>query len=260
MLAIMPALDAEKKEPLYTQLYDYLKNEIQSNNIPAHSKLPSQRKLTRDLNVSRNTVDAAYQQLIAEGYIRSEARKGLFVIEIKNDLLLTGSPNAEMEKNSCQEKVSQVATPTADEYDFKYGDVDLTHFPFKLWRQITMKSLAAEQGNLLLYGEPQGEIELRKHIARYLYQSRGVECSDDQIVIGAGTQYLLSLVCKMIGRDFVYGMEEPGYDRVRLIFKDYGRRVEPIYLDEHGIDVAKLTLSEVKVVYVTPSINFLLEL
>ncbi|AWB44810.1 GntR family transcriptional regulator [Paenibacillus sp. CAA11] len=257
MLAIMPALDTAKKEPLYTQLYRYIKNEIQANNIPTHSKLPSQRKLANDLNVSRNTVDAAYQQLIAEGYLRSEARKGLFVVDIRSELLLAGSSsNTEMKRNTRQEKECQGSTSTADEYNFKYGNIDLIHFPYKLWRQMTIKSLASGQDSLLLYGEPQGEIELRNHIARYLYQSRGVECSAEQIVIGAGTQYLLSLICKLIGRDFVYGMEEPGYDRVRLILKDYVRRVEPIHLDEHGIDVAKLTLSEAKIVYVTPSHQF----
>ncbi|MFC0275020.1 PLP-dependent aminotransferase family protein [Metabacillus herbersteinensis] len=256
MLEITPTLDVGKKEPIYIQLYEYLRNEIQIKNIPPHSKLPSQRNLADYLNVSRNTVDAAYQQLVAEGYIRSEERKGLFVVEIKNDLFLKDSNNNDIDKTENREFDHQEDQQPKIEYDFKYGDVDLTHFPFKLWRQLTMKSLASEQDQLLLYGDPQGEFELRKHIARYLYQSRGVECSEDQIVIGAGTQYLLSMLCKMIGRELVYGIEEPGYDRVRLIFKDYGRTVKPIHLDENGINVAELTASEVKVAYVTPSHQF----
>ncbi|SNT49087.1 regulatory protein, gntR family [Bacillus sp. OK838] len=98
MLEITPTLDVRKKEPIYIQLYEYLRKEIQRKNIPPHSKLPSQRNLADYLNVSRNTVDAAYQQLVAEGYIRSEERKGLFVEEIKNDLFLIDSNNDVMDK------------------------------------------------------------------------------------------------------------------------------------------------------------------
>ncbi|MCY8235551.1 PLP-dependent aminotransferase family protein [Priestia endophytica] len=93
-------------------------------------------------------------------------------------------------------------------------------------------------------------------MARYLYQSRGVECSENQIIIGAGTQYLLSMLCKIVGRELVYGIEEPGYNRVRFIFKEYGQVVKPIPLDQNGINVTHLKDSKVKVVYVTPSHQF----
>lgn len=257
MLEITPSLDARKKEPIYIQLYEYLRNEIQRKNIPPHSKLPSQRKLAEYLHVSRNTVETAYQQLIAEGYLRSEKRKGFYVEEIKNDHFFIASDPSNINenlKNNCNNRQEDQSPKI--EYDFKYGDVDLTHFPFKLWRQLTMKSLAAEQEELLLYGDSQGEVELRKYIANYLYQSRGVECSEDQIVIGAGTQYLLSLLCKMIGKEAVYGMEEPGYNRVRFIFRDYGRTVKPIHLDENGLNVAELKERKANVAYVTPSHQF----
>ncbi|MEK5061454.1 GntR family transcriptional regulator [Paenibacillus sp. FSL H7-0326] len=255
MLPITPALDAESKEPLFIQLYNFLKSEIQSNHIAPNSKLPSQRKLANNLNVSRNTVDAAYQQLISEGYIRSEARRGIFVVEIKNDLLLSGFPKIDSNRSNIlmNQNQEEEKTPEQEIYDFKYGDIDLVHFPFKVWRQINMKALNVEQASLLLYGDPQGEIELRKHISRYLFQSRGVECSEEQIVIGAGTQYLIGLLCNMIGRNFVYGIEEPGYDRARLILKDYGKRVAPIPLDNQGLNVSELIRSDVKAVYVTPS-------
>lgn len=255
MLEITPTLEVKKKVPIYIQLYEYLRKEIQNKNILPHSKLPSQRKLADYLNVSRNTVDAAYQQLIAEGYIRSEERKGLFVEEIRHELF-TDSNTVNIEEEQHNNFNHQENQSPKIEYDFKYGDIDLTHFPFKLWRRLTMKSINTEKDQLLLYGNPQGEFELRKHIAKYLYQSRGVKCSEEQIVIGAGTQYLLGMLCKMIGRELVYGMEEPGYDRVRLIFKDYGRTVKPIHLDKNGIDVNELTESQAKVAYVTPAHQF----
>lgn len=255
MLEITPVLDAGKKEPIYIQIYDYLKSEIQRKNISPQSKLPSQRRLAKHLNVSRNTVDAAYQQLIAEGYVRSEERKGLFVVDIKNDLFFVDATiHKEVERRV--NKNFELEKEQTSKIDFKYGNVDSTHFPFRLLRQLTMNSLTSEQDELLLYGDTQGEIELRKYIATYLYQSRGVECTEDQIVIGAGTQYLLSMLCKLIGKELIYGMEEPGYERVRLTLNDYAKKVEPIQLDESGICVTKLTEKGVKVVYVTPSHQF----
>lgn len=256
MLEIMPNLDSTKKEPLYTQLYEYLRKEIQKGNILPHSKLPSHRNLASHLSLSRNTINAAYQQLITEGYVRNEERKGLFVAEIKNEMLLTELHRSDIRETTIKEFDAFEGKLTKIKYDFKYGDIDLTHFPFKLWRQLTLKSLANEQDHLLLYGHSQGELELRKYIAKYLYQSRGVKCSENQIIIGAGTQYLLSMLCKMIGREFVYGIEEPGYNRASLIFEDYVQTVKPIPLDPKGINVTQLKGSKAKVVYVTPSHQF----
>lgn len=256
MLEIMPNLNSTKKEPLYLQLYEYLRKEIQKGNIPPHSKLPSQRNLANHLSLSRNTINTAYQQLVTEGYVRNEERKGLFVEEIKNEILLTEPYSPGIRETTNNELNAYEGKSINMKYDFKYGDIDLTHFPFKLWRQLTLKSLAHEQDHLLLYGHPQGELELRKYIARYLYQSRGVECSENQIIIGAGTQYLLSMLCKIVGRELVYGIEEPGYNRVRFIFKEYGQVVKPIPLDQNGINVTHLKDSKVKVVYVTPSHQF----
>lgn len=254
MLEITPALESSRKEPLYIQLYDYIRNEIQSGKIPPLSKLPSQRKLAEYLKVSRNTVDAAYQQLIAEGYIQSEARKGLFVVELKNELFLP----SDKDKNALliERRSADNTHLSTIQYDFKHGDTDLIQFPYKVWRKLTTESLYSDQSHLFLYGDPQGELSLRKLIAKYLYQSRGVRCSAEQIVIGAGTQYLLSLLCLMIGRDISYGLEEPGFHRVRFVFKDYEGEIRPIHLDEKGMSISELRKSGAKVAYVTPSHQF----
>ncbi|MED3554277.1 PLP-dependent aminotransferase family protein [Cytobacillus praedii] len=258
MLEITPILDTKDKEPIYIQLYRYLKEEIQSENIPPHSKLPSQRRLANHLNLSRNTINSAYQQLIAEGYIRSEARKGLFVEKIKHELFIDTSKNTIIDKvqNWNNNYCKQDNSTSKIKYDFKYGIIDLIHFPFKLWSQLTLKSIFAEQGKLLLYGDPQGDLDLRKQIARYLYESRGVKCSEHQIIIGAGTQYLLSMLCKIIGRKFTYGIEEPGYNKVRLILEEYGKFVRSINLDNYGVNVNELISSNVRAVFVTPAHQF----
>ena len=254
MLEITPALDSSREEPLYIQLYDYIRNEIQSGKIPPLSKLPSQRKLAEYLKVSRNTVDATYQQLIAEGYVQTEARKGLFVVELKNELFLP----SDKEKNALW--IDTLSTDNKQlpsiRYDFKHGDIDLIDFPYEIWRKLTMQTLYSDQSHLLLNGDPQGEISLRRLIAEYLYQSRGVRCSAEQIVIGAGTQYIISLLCCMIGRQLSYGLEEPGFHRIRFVLKDYGVEIKPIQLDEKGMSITELRKSGAKVAYVTPSHQF----
>lgn len=253
--------DTNRKEPMYEQLYAYLKTEIRAGRISSGSKLPSQRRLASHLNVSRNTVDAAYQQLLAEGYLHSEPRRGLFVSELPENEATNpddranawDSDDSALDGGICREPVHVANEPL---YDFRYGDVDTQYFPYRLWRQFLMKSLSPEHAHLLQYGDQQGEIELRRQIADYLYQSRGVRCSPEQIVIGAGTQWLMGLLCRLIGRKARYGMEEPGYVRMRMIFEDFGRAPVAVRLDESGIRVSELRQNKVQAVYVTPSHQF----
>ncbi len=269
--------DSKRKEPIYEQLYTYVRTEIRAGRISSGSKLPSQRRLADHLNVSRNTVDAAYQQLLAEGYLYSEPRRGLFVSELPESEKESRSEKSKRKKveasslNNAQNlwdsddsaldvgAVLECASPEATNeplYDFRYGDVDTQHFPYRLWRQFLMKSLSLEHARLLQYGDQQGEIELRQQIAEYLYQSRGVRCSPEQIVIGAGTQWLMDLLCRLIGREAIYGMEEPGYVRMRKIFEDCRRPPVAAKLDEWGIRVDELKQGGVQAVYVTPSHQF----
>ncbi|MBG9452937.1 GntR family transcriptional regulator [Lysinibacillus sphaericus] len=250
MLEITPILN--NGEPLYFQLYKYIKDEIQNGNILAKTKLPSQRSLAKHLNISRNTVDVAYQQLLAEGYVVSREREGIYVVELEKDYFQKN--NVKIDKTLL--KSNQEKDTTVIKYDFNYGDINLKDFPYKIWRKLSMQSLNEEQGHLSLYGDAQGELELRGYIAKYLYEARGVKCSADQIVIGAGLQYLTGIVCNLIGREKLFGMEDPGYYRVRYLFGDNGIRVKPILLDDYGISIAHLRNSKVKAIYVTPSHQF----
>lgn len=249
MLEMTPNLNNE--EPLYLQLYNYIKAEIQNGKIRAQSKLPSQRSLAKHLQISRNTVDAAYQQLLAEGYVISKERDGLYVVDLEKGYF-QGGPHHFEPQLATQQKQERPAI----KYDFNYGDINLKDFPFKIWRKLSMQSLDEEQAQLLLYGDPQGELELRNYMASYLYESRGVQCSAEQIVIGAGLQFLLGIVCNLIGRNELFAMEDPGYYRVRYLFKDNGIKVKPIPLDEHGIHIDPLRNNNIKAVYVTPSHQF----
>ncbi|MBM7587524.1 GntR family transcriptional regulator/MocR family aminotransferase [Bacillus pakistanensis] len=249
MFEITPTLDHNSKKPLYIQLSDYIKKEITAGSIQSKEKLPSKRKLSQYLDVSVNTVQAAYDQLCAEGYVESKQRKGLFVTSMKDDLFANQTYSQEWQTKDKQ--VYSVA-----DIDFNSGTVDLKHFPYTAWRKLTMQSLYEDQGELLYTGDPQGEFPLRNEIAKYLYESRGVRCSADQIVIGAGTQVLMGLLCLIIGKESTYALENPGFHRTRAVLEHQSIKTIPIPLDDDGIEIKPLKVSDARVVYVTPSHQF----
>jgi len=249
MFEITHNLNHTSGEPLYIQLYTFFKKEIQAGKIEPGDKLPSKRKLSLHLGISQNTVETAYEQLVAEGYVESVERKGIYVKELNRDLFhqVEDVPKTikEMNDESEQYKV-----------DFSHGTVALEHFPYPIWRKLTIQSIYDEEGAYFLNGDHQGELPLREAIAKYLYQSRGVRCSANQIIIGAGTQYLIGLLTMIIGRDAIYSMEEPGFHRTREAFKDQGVTLKPIPLNQDGIDLNHLVESKANVTYVTPSHQF----
>ncbi|MFJ5714412.1 PLP-dependent aminotransferase family protein [Neobacillus sp. NPDC093127] len=249
MLEITLDLDPRSGEPLYIQLYNFFKKEIQTGSIEPGEKLPSKRKLSHHLGISQNTVETAYEQLLAEGYVEGVERRGIYVKELSRDLFhhIDESPKTIKEMND--ESVQY-------EVDYSHGGIALEHFPFTIWRKLTIQSLYEEESAYFLNGDPQGEVPLREAIAKYLYQSRGVRCSANQIIIGAGTQYLIGLLTMIIGRDTIYSMEDPGFHRAREAFIDQGVTLKPIPLDQNGIDLKHLVESKASVTYVTPSHQF----
>lgn len=232
------------------QLYTYFKQEIQEERIKSGEKLPSKRKLSLHLGISQNTVETAYQQLMAEGYIKSIPRKGIYVKELTNEVFLDLHSNTKTSKELKREDSWQY------KIDFSHGQIALEHFPYSIWKKLTLQSLYEEQGSLFLNGERQGEFTLREGIADYLYQSRGVKCLPEQIIIGAGTQYLVGLLIMIIGRASIFSMEDPGFHRTREVFKDQGVPLIPIPLDKDGINLKCLHNSKANVTYVTPSHQF----
>lgn len=231
------------------QLTNYMKQEILSGNIKPYEKLPSKRKLSSHLSLSINTVQAAYDQLKAEGYVESKPRSGLFVTSFKDELL--SHPIRDLPIT-----VPVKEKETEAEIDFYSGHVDLAHFPYSTWKKLSVQSLQESEAALFYYGDPQGERSLREAIVHYLFESRGVKCKADQVIIGAGTQYIISLLCMLIGKDKTYAFENPGFLRTKAVFRDQGVKTRPIRLDKEGIDVMQLQASQASVVYVTPSHQF----
>lgn len=253
MLELTPELNSSKDIPLYIQLYEYIKTEIQNDKIKPGTKLPSKRKLSQHLKISQNTVQSAYEQLSSEGYAESRPRKGIFTTEIDNDLFKLSINH---KTDNIISKNDSLSADSDSIIDFNYGSIDTESFPFATWRKLTFQSLFPESSDILALGDPQGDILLRKEISDYIFQSRGVKCSPEQIVLGAGTQIILTLLCMILGRNHIYAFENPGFNRARHVFTDQGIKVIPISLDEYGISIKELKQSCAKVVYVTPSHQF----
>lgn len=240
--------DMNRSLPLNRQLYDYIKSEIQAGRLASGDKLPSKRKLSVHLRISQNTVQTAYDQLAEEGYVQSVERKGYFVNKLDHMVNMNAAKTAFI-------KGSQPETAHV-KYDFSYQGVDLKHFPFTTWRRITREVLNEYDTELLQIGHSQGLSALRESIAGYLRQSRGVNCSSHQIIISSGTEFLFQLIIQLFERDVVYGIENPGHERLSLLFKSNGLGVVPIRIDDNGMVAEDIVAQKAKIVCITPSHQF----
>lgn len=249
MLELLPILNYNEKIPLYMQLYKYIKDEILSGNITSETKLPSIRTLAKDLKLSKNTIESAYEQLIAEGYVKSKNRSGLYAEQIE-----TGFKNSKSDSLSLFKEKSPEHNNAIIRYDFSSGQIDLPSFPYDQFKKILGRCVDEYSKELLLYGDHKGDYGLRYEIAKYIHHSRGVICSPEQIIIASGTQQSLNLLCQILSNfHLCAAFEEPSYLGAKAVFKHFNFNITPIPLDEDGIDINFLNESKSKIVYVTPS-------
>lgn len=243
-------LHKESIEPVYMQLYNYFKAEILTGKIDAGTKLPSIRYLASYLQISKNTVIDAYQQLWMEGYVESKEKSGYKVVSLPSYEYING-------QNQLEHKNSEKQT---EQYsiDFHYGDIDQTNFPTNAWKKTLKEIMEDKQDRWMNYGDKQGEIELREEVAGYLYRSRGILTTPNQLVIRAGTEHLIQSVLSIFDDCPLHiGMEEPGYNDVRNVFKEKGISLSSIpVLGTEGHDLSSLLNSSCNLVYVTPSHQF----
>ena len=240
-------LEKSGDKPLYDQLYSGIKEAIITKKITVGEKIPSKRKLADFLDISQTTIEIAYAQLLAEGYIMSKSRVGYFVEEIDE------LPYIQQETT-----VTLNEQPKKKNYDidFNPGSIDIDAFPFQTWRKYARDLFDDTSKELLLTGAPQGELALRTEIAHYLYQSRGVICSPEQIVIGSGTEQLLPMILRLFKDDTCFALENPGYPTVHRMFSQHKRKVFPIPVDGEGILIHELEKTRADVAYITPSHQF----
>lgn len=246
MKLISPDFDNSSKTPLYIQLYNYLKGEIMAGGISSGEKLPSLRKLAKDLSVSVTTADLAYSQLTVEGYIYSVPQSGYYVSELGLD---------DSHESAQPKGLIGHGTFSIDPPAYRY---DLSCFNFVKWKKCMARVLNEYPEALLYESDPQGEEALRCEISRYVYSSRGVIADPDQIVIGAGTQQLTSHLCRIMKRMSIglVSTEDPGYLPVQNIFRDHGFSITKIPVGQDGIDINRLPTNLASAVYVSPSNQF----
>jgi len=255
MVELTLCLDPAADRPLYQQLYDSLTEQMRTGRLRAGDRLPGKRSLARQLAVAVNTVDTAYQMLVAEGYLEARPRSGFFV-PAHTGLLPQAAPG--QPSGSPHEGPTaggeREAAPAAPRFDLSTGAVDTALFPFRTWGRIQKELLYAESG-LLRHGDRQGDGELRRELAGYLRAYRGVVCDPGQIVVGAGVEYLLGLLAQLL-RGSTAAVENPGYDRPRTILKNNGIPCRCVDIDGEGLDPQGLEESGAELCYVTPSHHF----
>lgn len=245
-MELMIPLESGTGMSYYQQIYEYIKQEIQLGNLRAMTKLPSTRNLAGQLKVSRSTTQMAYDQLLSEGYVEAVPCKGYFVARLEGMVQL---PQEAADGLVSREPEGESGYTV----DFSPRGVDLDSFPYHTWRKISKSTLVDGNRQLFLGGDPQGEPGLRQAIGAYLHSARGVCCSPDQIIIGAGSEYLLMLLGLILGRGRRIAMENPTYRQAYRVFTSLGYEVEPVPMDQSGMEVEKLSESGADVAYIMPS-------
>lgn len=243
-VSIQLQLNASSGIPLYRQLYASIREAVKTGRLKKNDRLPSIRRLAEDLSLSCTTVENAYQQLCVEGFIRSEPQRGYFAEALGRNAA---------ERRNLPSPVRTRTQPSAVRYNFGTDCVDSENIDGKIWRR-HIREVLNRQEVIASYGDPQGEPELRNALAKYSCGVRGVLAAPEQIVVGAGTQPLLSLLCGLLGnREKRVAMEEPGFRQAEQIFLDCGFSVVKLPGDRDSLSMEALQSCGAGIVYVTPS-------
>ncbi len=241
-------LDRRGKLPVYDYLYRCIRKDILSGTLKAGERLPSKRELAQQLGVSVVTVTNAYAQLSAEGFLRTEERRGYFVNPVEHVEPKRAKKPAENEEKQDGSRFYLM--------DFKTNEVEGERFPFSVWSRLMRRVLSERQEELLKATGAKGIWPLRKAISDYLYRSRGMEAGPEQIVVGAGTEYLYNLIAQLLGKEKVYGVEDPGYRKVAQVYGVNGLSVRYIGMDGQGVSPEELRETDTDVMHLSPSHHF----
>lgn len=238
-----------ESESMYEHLYRCIKQDILQKKLKSGEKLPSKRTFAKNLGVSTITVESAYAQLVAEGYLYTLPKRGYYVCDLeKGEEPPPPRPKQELPRQ-----------PARRTYwaDFVGSSVAKDMFPFSVWVKLLRDVTAGEDEATLLTDTSAGGIrQLRQAISDHLYQFRGMSIDPEQIVVGAGTEYLYSVLIQLLGRDRGYAMEDPGYLRLSKIYEKNDVRVCHIPMDASGIIPEKLEESGAEILHITPSHHF----
>ena len=333
-------LHKNKSTPLYMQIYSYIKSEVLARRLKAGTKLPSKRALAAQLGISTITIEGAYGQLMAEGYIYAKAKSGYYISPLEsiqqaddsaadffqhntlgdaqlfsgpekisyesgytdnmpgasgnvNMAGLSNSPstsgifvpsslgstntalyNASSEISS-RSSITSTSMPSSSTISSKgrmshestaqtsCATIDLSSnnilpesFPFSIWTKLMRHTMSENQALLLTKSPTAGIYSLRCAIAEHLLRFRGMHIQPEQIIIGAGTEYLYELIIKLIGRDKIYCVEDPGYHKLQRIYTDNGACCFSLPIDQQGMSVTALNAVRCDVIHISPSHHF----
>ena len=288
------------KESLYEYLYKCIRRDILSGKIQAGEKLPSKRSFARNLGISVITVENAYAQLAAEGYIRSVPKSGYYaenlpwILESEEEAQHfegrrkkaseEGRHVGELRKKDPEEKEfsGRMGRKDAEEIsvfaetkkavcttgrirekeevpvlaDLVSSRTDPAQFPFAVWAKLLRRVLSEQQAELMENAPGAGVGKLRQAIAEYLSQYQGMQVSEEQIFIGAGTEYLYGLLIQLLGQEKIYGLEDPGYLKTGRIYESHQVKTVYISMDEGGIQLRELEKSGADVIHISPSHHY----
>ncbi|OOF35693.1 PLP-dependent aminotransferase family protein [Rodentibacter heidelbergensis] len=244
-------LDKNATLPLYEQLYQKIKQAIHQQELSIGDKLPSKRKLCQHLRISQNTVENAYAQLIAEGYIDAQPRRGFYVC-FQSEFTFPQSPPPVQSKH-------QNLPMNDKQIDFNPNRIDTQHFPFQQWKKSGQMLYQSSQQHLLTLNDPLGDLNLRQQIAHYLSASRGIHCQAEHIMIGAGFEYCIQHLILLFNQLYPhqplnYAIEDYGYPKVEKILTLYQKnRIKLPLNPQYQLDLTFLAKQKINIAYITPS-------
>lgn len=240
-------LDQRGNLPRYDYLCRRIRADIRTGTLKADEKLPSKRRLAEHLKLSVITVENAYAQLVAEGYLYTRPKRGYYVSRLERLPMGESVPRG---------VIPPAPTPPEWKADFASNRIDDTRFPFATWSRL-YRQVLSEESNRLLHSVPhQGLPALREAIADDLRNDRGMTVSPEQIVIGAGSEYLYLLLAQLLGTDNVFAVEDPGYPKIRQVYGKCGIACRPVPLDALGMDANALEQSDASVAHLSPSHHY----
>ena len=240
-------LSKESGRSLYEQLYEGVRRDILSGTLPAHQRLPSKRALAQHLEVSIITVQNAYEQLAAEGYIYSQEKRGYYVSPVERPLQAAARQPAPLPPEPEQKTYF---------LDLVTNSIDRAYFPFTVWARLMRETLLERDKALLQAAPYNGAEELRRAISDYLRQFRGMNVDSGQIIVGAGTEFLYSLLIQLLGREKCYAVEDPGYSKIAEIYRSHQVNLRQVGLDEKGLSTRLLRRQEADIVHLSPSHHY----
>ena len=250
------SINPELRQPAYLQLYNQIREDITNGICPFQSKLPSKRYLASETGTSVITVQHAYDLLADEGYIEYRERSGYYVIYKENELFPVASAADDFSSSdgAASEPVDAAELHEISDIPIRGPIVtpEQEQFPFNTLARKARKVLSEYGESLLVRSPNSGTVLLREAIAQYLARSRRMNVAPDQIVIGSGSEYLYNLIVQILGRERTFALEDPSYEKIRLVYEASGVHCEMLPMDREGVRLGALRRSDASVLHVTP--------